>query len=286
MKRFYLLIAFSIASLQATGDQLSFTIKQINKAAIAQNKTTIARNCFMKKYAQYGVKTAAFGTGLYILYHMLISKTISSPLAKDIPFTPEAFKELCARVAVLEKMKDIQRKQSWLGWGKSVTASTLNWVIPIAGYTFVSNSLDKVLHPDTLEWFVRGQTNLPRRFNNLASYANGFDECYSFEIERKQLYARALVTAMNSIMTSLEHVIAYMEYKAYSFNAEQRVDATLDTRCLQKAANQTAQKLQDSLKQYFEQPEQKVNVKDMVQSFKTEFERLNAHFGMIECEMS
>ena len=199
MKRLFLLAAFCVASLQAT-TELSFATKQIDEPTIVQHKTVIARNCFIKKYAQLGVKGAALGTGAYLLYHMFMSQSVTSPINLGESFTPEAFRRLLARVAVLEEMKNIQPKQSWFGWGKSMTASTLNWVVPIAGYSFVSSSLDKVLQSDTIDWFVRGQTNLPRRFNNLTSYADGFDESYSFETDKKQTYARALVTATNSIM--------------------------------------------------------------------------------------
>ena len=277
-------------------EQLSFEIAKIDESVVKDHQKSIARTFMLKRYARYGAKGAGFLSAAYILYTWQFGGSGETSIntqelqkqVKDLSMSVAAMLHVLAEqhpTAHKEVQKtladNVKPGRSWFGLGKTI----LEWTFIPVGVSALNSVMDKIFHEDTVEWFVTSQTKLQRRFEELSEYADGFDKAFSFETEKKQAYARALVRTLNTVVRSSEKLLGYMQYQMTTFNEQSTLDATLDIRCLHKSLNDTAQKVQETIINHFEQPMQKTNIKDTIEALKTDYERIIAHFSLLECEI-
>jgi hypothetical protein len=213
-------------------------------------------------------------------------------LFKDITFTTGAHlkkiqEQTLENKAVLQivigKFPDLFKDQDLIefmtekkeGWGSTILGFATGFVCNTALGFIYSTIKSKVFYDQTIQWFVKDKTMLPRIYEEIKTVKTDIDFLrqgkHIISKIQSDRYVNALIGLHNNIVDQLEQVIAYLQYKVAALNLK-----LTDTDgnawiadFLFARINAVAQKMYDAKQLYITQQKEEERVLTICQMFDT-----------------
>lgn len=230
----------SFADQQEQQVEKPIAIRKISEKTITDKSQSMARKSMLINYGVKGAVSLSLLYGAYSLYKNLKAPQVQAraPQLSGITFSPEGFERLKGMVAGVA-----EQSGSRLAWLKNRGYDLLNAIFLNVTLGVFHQKFGELSNEHSIEWFVGSQTALTSTLEDLRHYIGTLDGQVINE-NSPGMNRQLLSSASNSLVSQIELILAYIEFRMQGFNADDIVAASQISRYLYKVTEDFAQGMQ------------------------------------------
>lgn len=283
-------------------DQLStraekVTLKRAQESVISAHKLNIQNLITSNKYKSYGIKGAAAALIAYLAYKSYQAWNNPEQVVGSlgsVPCNQDGMNQLAQGINLLaQRMQGAEGAVAAFGswaWFKRNGALLRDHILSTVAATSLwavgEKYFQSVNHADSVEWFARGHTNIVPTIEELRQCGMMVDSPQFIE-QGAEMRTKIIAAACNSLISQIELIMAYMEYKQEQLTGSTATQVTELIRYTFNCTNEFAGRMETVLNDLSSDGTMRRQAfENAVNGFKKELDRTIMRYHHIEREQS